>query len=386
MHRDPPRVRARPTLLDDVASAASERLAKVTVGNPTAEGVRMGALASLEQREEVRRSLKALLDAGSVVFGDPEQVDVVDADAERGAFISPVLLKARPGALRAARGRGVRPGLDAACRTRPPSRSSTSPLAAAAAWPGRSSAPTRSSCARSCSARRPTTAGCWCWTPTTRRSPPATARRCRSWSTAAPAAPVAARRWAASAACCTTCSARPSRARPAVLTRGHRPLGHRRAARRRRRPPVPEVPGRAADRRLRRRRAAHGHARRTSTTSPSSPATRSTPTPTRGGGRGQPAVRRDRRARLPGRLVRGRPVRLARARPGAGQLRPGEPAVPDAGQGRRRADRDADRQADHPARSTRSTARSAGTPTSPTQDGESVAKYDVLTLVAKEQP
>jgi oxepin-CoA hydrolase/3-oxo-5,6-dehydrosuberyl-CoA semialdehyde dehydrogenase len=83
-------------LLDDVASAASERLAKVTVGNPASEGVRMGALASLEQREEVRRSLKALLDAGSVVFGDPEKVSVVDADAERGAFISPVLLKADP--------------------------------------------------------------------------------------------------------------------------------------------------------------------------------------------------------------------------------------------------------------------------------------------------
>jgi oxepin-CoA hydrolase/3-oxo-5,6-dehydrosuberyl-CoA semialdehyde dehydrogenase len=83
-------------LLDDVAAAASARLAKVTVGNPTAEGVRMGALASLEQREEVRRSLKSLLDAGSLVFGDPEQVDVVDADAERGAFLSPILLKADP--------------------------------------------------------------------------------------------------------------------------------------------------------------------------------------------------------------------------------------------------------------------------------------------------
>ena len=83
-------------LLDDVAAAASDRLAKVTVGHPAAEGVRMGALASLEQREEVRRSLKALLDAGSVVFGDPENVSVVDADAELGAFISPVLLKADP--------------------------------------------------------------------------------------------------------------------------------------------------------------------------------------------------------------------------------------------------------------------------------------------------
>lgn len=80
-------------LLDDVAEAAAERLAKVKIGNPSAEGVRMGALASLEQREEVRRSLKALQDASSIVFGDPERVDVVDADPERGAFISPVLLK-----------------------------------------------------------------------------------------------------------------------------------------------------------------------------------------------------------------------------------------------------------------------------------------------------
>lgn len=47
-------------LLDDVERAVCERLAKVTVGNPGSEGVRMGALAGLEQREEVRRSLKAL--------------------------------------------------------------------------------------------------------------------------------------------------------------------------------------------------------------------------------------------------------------------------------------------------------------------------------------
>src|SRR4029079_2095896 len=60
------------------------------------EGVRMGALASLEQREEVRRGVKALADAGRIVFGDPEEGDVVDADAERGAFVSPILLVADP--------------------------------------------------------------------------------------------------------------------------------------------------------------------------------------------------------------------------------------------------------------------------------------------------
>ncbi|MEV4312797.1 phenylacetic acid degradation bifunctional protein PaaZ [Actinocrispum sp. NPDC049592] len=80
--------------LDAVAEAASARLAKVVVGNPRNPDVRMGALASLEQREEVRRSLKALLEAGRVVFGDPDNVSVVDADVSRGAFVSPVLLLA----------------------------------------------------------------------------------------------------------------------------------------------------------------------------------------------------------------------------------------------------------------------------------------------------
>jgi oxepin-CoA hydrolase / 3-oxo-5,6-dehydrosuberyl-CoA semialdehyde dehydrogenase len=82
--------------LDAVVEAASARLAKTTIGNPAAEGVRMGALASLEQREEVRRVVKALADAGRIAFGDPEKVEVIDADAERGAFVSPILLVADP--------------------------------------------------------------------------------------------------------------------------------------------------------------------------------------------------------------------------------------------------------------------------------------------------
>jgi oxepin-CoA hydrolase/3-oxo-5,6-dehydrosuberyl-CoA semialdehyde dehydrogenase len=80
--------------LDAVTEAVRERLASVVVGNPRDKSVQMGALASLEQREEVRRSLKALEDAGTVVFGDPERVEVTGADAVRGAFLSPVLVRA----------------------------------------------------------------------------------------------------------------------------------------------------------------------------------------------------------------------------------------------------------------------------------------------------
>ena len=80
--------------LDPVTEAVRERLSRVVVGNPADESVRMGALASLEQREEVRRSLKALEVAGRIVFGDPEHVEVTGADATRGAFLSPLLVRA----------------------------------------------------------------------------------------------------------------------------------------------------------------------------------------------------------------------------------------------------------------------------------------------------
>ena len=76
-----------------VSDAAAGQLAAVVVGSPADDSVRMGALASLEQREEVRRGVKALRAAGRLVFGDPEHVDVAGADAERGAFISPLLLR-----------------------------------------------------------------------------------------------------------------------------------------------------------------------------------------------------------------------------------------------------------------------------------------------------
>jgi oxepin-CoA hydrolase/3-oxo-5,6-dehydrosuberyl-CoA semialdehyde dehydrogenase len=80
-------------LAEDVTAAVSERLARVVIGNPADESVRMGPLVSVEQREEVRRSVKSLLSAGHLAYGDPERVDVVGADAERGAFMSPVLVR-----------------------------------------------------------------------------------------------------------------------------------------------------------------------------------------------------------------------------------------------------------------------------------------------------
>jgi len=85
-------------LADAVIDATRDRLAKVVVGDPATEGVTMGALASLEQREEVLRALKALSASATIVSGDPDNFAVTGADAQRGAFLPPILLRCDDGA------------------------------------------------------------------------------------------------------------------------------------------------------------------------------------------------------------------------------------------------------------------------------------------------
>ncbi len=75
-----------------VLEALKARLAKVVVGNPATEGVTMGALASTAQRNEVRNAVGRLRDAAELVYGDPLKVSVSGADAQKGAFLSPILL------------------------------------------------------------------------------------------------------------------------------------------------------------------------------------------------------------------------------------------------------------------------------------------------------
>src|SRR3954466_4549479 len=80
-------------LMDDVVEATRAKLAEVVVGAPGADGVTMGALASLDQRQEVLRAVKALRGVADLVAGDPEDFQVAGADRDRGAFLPPLLLR-----------------------------------------------------------------------------------------------------------------------------------------------------------------------------------------------------------------------------------------------------------------------------------------------------
>ena len=80
------------TLAGQVADAVAARLAQVVVGHPGSADTGMGPLASLAQRDEVRAAVDKLSSSCATVFGDPHAVEVSGADAEHGAFLSPVLL------------------------------------------------------------------------------------------------------------------------------------------------------------------------------------------------------------------------------------------------------------------------------------------------------
>ncbi len=79
--------------IEDVQKALSDQLAKTIIGDPQSEGVRMGALAGREQLDDVRLKLAELMTECSVVYGDPDKVEVMNADASKGAFLSPILLR-----------------------------------------------------------------------------------------------------------------------------------------------------------------------------------------------------------------------------------------------------------------------------------------------------
>ena len=81
---------------DAVAEAVGAKLAKVTVGNPRNETVRMGSLVSRAQLAAVKEGLAVLSSEAEVLF-DGGKTSLVDADPEVSACFAPRLLGLRKG-------------------------------------------------------------------------------------------------------------------------------------------------------------------------------------------------------------------------------------------------------------------------------------------------
>ena len=86
------RIIAPASIASELVDALSTALGEVSVGNPANKEIGMGALASLGQRDEVRARVGDLAAEADIVFGGRDDFEVVDADSKKGAFFMPTLL------------------------------------------------------------------------------------------------------------------------------------------------------------------------------------------------------------------------------------------------------------------------------------------------------
>jgi oxepin-CoA hydrolase/3-oxo-5,6-dehydrosuberyl-CoA semialdehyde dehydrogenase len=81
--------------VDAVAQKLRARLAKTVVGDPAREDVRMGALASHGQRADVADKVAALMQGAECIYGERDGFAPVGDRVAEGAFFAPTLLLAR---------------------------------------------------------------------------------------------------------------------------------------------------------------------------------------------------------------------------------------------------------------------------------------------------
>lgn len=80
-------------LIEEVQNGIAARLKTTVIGDPSQEGVRMGALATRIQVERVRESVELLGKSQNIVFGDLDEFEVTGADKDKGAFFAPILFR-----------------------------------------------------------------------------------------------------------------------------------------------------------------------------------------------------------------------------------------------------------------------------------------------------
>lgn len=81
------------SLMDEVRTALVGRLKKTSIGDPSIEGVRMGALATRTQVERVREAVETLSRQQEMVYGPLSEFELQGGSREHGAFFPPVLFQ-----------------------------------------------------------------------------------------------------------------------------------------------------------------------------------------------------------------------------------------------------------------------------------------------------
>ena len=80
-------------LMEDMQIQLGKALSKTTIGDPRVEGVRMGSLAGPDQVKEVRERVEQLLETSELVYGNLDEISLVDGTNNKGSYMSPILMR-----------------------------------------------------------------------------------------------------------------------------------------------------------------------------------------------------------------------------------------------------------------------------------------------------
>jgi len=80
-------------LVPALGEAISERLRKISIGDPALPDTQMGALVSAAQKADVLAKAAIISTECTRLFGDPSDFTIIGADRDKGAFLPPMLFR-----------------------------------------------------------------------------------------------------------------------------------------------------------------------------------------------------------------------------------------------------------------------------------------------------
>jgi oxepin-CoA hydrolase/3-oxo-5,6-dehydrosuberyl-CoA semialdehyde dehydrogenase len=80
-------------LLEEVQIALGKQLSRTVIGDPLLRETRMGALINNDQKEAIKTQIGKIAQTAQMVYGHLDEVEILGDRAQKGAFMSPILMR-----------------------------------------------------------------------------------------------------------------------------------------------------------------------------------------------------------------------------------------------------------------------------------------------------
>ncbi|PRP68338.1 phenylacetic acid degradation bifunctional protein PaaZ [Nonlabens agnitus] len=87
------RIMVPENLMEDVQIALGKQLSQTVIGDPLLRETRMGAMINNNQRDTLKEQIQKISKTAEIVYGNLDEVEILGDRAQKGAFMSPILMR-----------------------------------------------------------------------------------------------------------------------------------------------------------------------------------------------------------------------------------------------------------------------------------------------------